>query len=247
MSDMNQLFEKKQTWEKKEIAQIEYNLLKGIMGCRTVEAVEAAITYAHYLNSVGINNANYPIFLKVLGVKNHWVIDALLGTRDPFLFMSSIQPNYFIIGTCFSFLAKYLKGDIYPKTLGIILGVFQTAFNSPLDGYRIYPPTIADLNSLGKHLVEDKGQEDLLNRSILDIMDKLSQLEGVSHDEEMEAVAVHAHNIRNNFFDTTKKLVAVIPDVLLKHEPNLDKEVPPRKASSVEGEPAAKKKEAPKQ
>jgi hypothetical protein len=228
MSDMTQLFDKKQSWTKNEISMIEYNLLRGSMGCRTTEAVESAITYAHYLNSVGINNSNYPIFLKVLGVKNHWVIDALLGTRDPFLFMSSIQPNYFIVGTCFSFLAKFLKGDIYPKTLGIILGVFQTTFNSPLDGYKIYPPTIADLNSLGKHLVEEKGQDDLLNRSILDIMDKFSQLEGLGKDEEMEAVAVHAHNIRNNFFDSSKNLVQVIPDVLLKHEQNLDKEVPPR-------------------
>jgi hypothetical protein len=229
MTQLTQLFDKKQSWTKQEISMIEYNLLKGSMGCRTIEAVECAITYAHYLNSVGINNANYPIFLKVLGVKNHWVIDSLLGTRDPFLFMSSIQPNYFIVATCFTFLAKYLKGDIYPKTLGIILGVFQTTYNSPLDGYKIYPPSIADLNSLGKHLVEEKGQDDLLNRSILDIMDKFSQLEGLGKDEEMEAVAVHAHNIRNNFFDTSKKLVEIIPDVLLKHEKNLDKEISPRK------------------
>ena len=63
---MEELFEKKQTWERVEIAQIEYNLLKGIMGVRTAEAVEAAMTYAHYLNSVGITNANYPVFLKLL-------------------------------------------------------------------------------------------------------------------------------------------------------------------------------------
>ena len=176
--NMKELFEKKQTWERGEIAQIEYNMLKGIMGVRTQEAVEAAITYAHYLNSVGITNGNYPVFLKLLRVRNHHVIDALLGTRDPFLFMSSIQPNYFIVATCFSFLSRYRKGEIYPKTLGIILGVFQATYSTPLDGYKIYPPTIADVNSLGKHLNEDKGQDDLLNRSILDILDKISSLEG---------------------------------------------------------------------
>jgi hypothetical protein len=108
------------------------------------------------------------------------------------------------------------------------LGVFQATYNSPLDGFKIYPPSIADINSLGKHLIEDKGQDDLLNRSILDILDKVSELEGQGVDEDMEDLAVHAHNIRNNFYDSTKKLVQVIPIVLLKTEPNLDKEVEPR-------------------
>lgn len=227
---MEELFEKKQTWNKEEIAQIGYNLLNGFMNVRTDEAVEAALTYATFLNSTGINNNNYPVFLKVLGVRNKYVIDALLGTRDPFLFMSSIQPNYFIVATCFSFLTKYHTGEIYSKTLGIILGVFQTTYNSPLDGYKIYPPSISDINSLGKHLIEEKGQDDLLNRSILDILDKISELEGQGVNENMEDLAVHSHNIRNNFFDSKKKIVAVVPDVLLRTEPNLDLEVLPRKS-----------------
>jgi hypothetical protein len=155
---MKELFDKKQDWTDSEVQFIEYNMLKGILGCRTVEAVEAAITYASYLNFTGITNGNYPVFLNILTVRNHHVIDALLGTRDPFLFMSSIQPNYFIVATCFSILTKYRKAEIYPKTLGIILGVFQTTYNSPLDGYKIYPPSVADVNSLGKHLNEEKGR-----------------------------------------------------------------------------------------
>jgi hypothetical protein len=242
---MKELFEKKQTYSKEDIARIEYNLLMGLSNVRTTEAVEAAITYAKFLNSVGINNSNYPVFLKVLGIRNGNVIDALLGTRDPFLFMSSIQPNYFIVATCFSFLARYHTGEIYSKSLGIILGVFQATFNSPLDGYKIYPPSIADVNSLGKHLIEDKGQDDLLNRSILDILDKISELEGLGIDEYMEDLAVHAHNIRNNFFDSTKRLVDVIPEVLLKTEPNLDKEIQPRK--TVKLNQAEKKTESPKE
>ena len=227
---MKELFDKKQDWSEGEVQQIEYYMLKGILGCRTIEAVEAATTYASYLNFTGITNGNYPVFLNILTVRNHNVIDALLGTRDPFLFMSSIQPNYFIVATCFSILTKYRKAEIYPKTLGIILGVFQTTYNSPLDGYKIYPPSVADVNSLGKHLNEEKGQDDLLNRSILDILDKLSSLEGQNVDEDMEDLAVHAHNIRNNFFDSKKHLVDVIPEVQLRLEPNLDKDVQPRKS-----------------
>lgn len=237
---MKELFDKKQDWSETEVQQIEYNMLKGILGCRTIEAVEAATTYSSYLNFTGITNGNYPVFLNILTVRNHNVIDALLGTRDPFLFMSSIQPNYFIVATCFSILTKYRKAEIYPKTLGIILGVFQTTFNSPLDGYKIYPPSVADVNSLGKHLNEEKGQDDLLNRSILDILDKLSSLEGQNVDEDMEDLAVHAHNIRNNFFDSKKHLVDVIPEVQLRLEPNLDKDVQPRKSVPLaEAESAA--------
>ena len=243
---MKELFEKRQTWTQTDIATIEYALLKGLMGVRTSEAVEAAVTDGNYLNSLGITNSNYPIFLKVLGVRNHYVIDALLGTRDPFLFMSSIQPNYFIVATCFSFLAKYHPAEIYSKTLGIILGVFQAAFNSPLDGYKIYPPTIADVNSLGKHLIEEKGQDDLLNRSILDVLDKMSELEGQHVDEEMEDLAVHAHNIRNNFFDSTKRLVDVIPNVILRSEPNMDPEIDPREQVSLDKAETAGTKPKPK-
>lgn len=243
---MTELFEKKQTWNKQEVAQIEYNLLKGIMGVRTPEAVEAAITYAKYLNSVGVTNSNYPVYLKLLGVRSHAVIDALLGTRDPFLFMSSIQPNGFIVATCFSFLAAYHTGEIYSKTLGIIMGVFQATYNSPLDGYKIYPPTIADVNSLGKHLIEEKGQDDLLNRSILDILDKLSELQGQGIDESMEAIAVHSHNIRNNFYDSTKRLVDIIPDVLLRKEPNLDQETFARRSVKLKEAGATKSETAKK-
>jgi hypothetical protein len=225
---MKELFEKKQDWTELEVQTIEYSMLKGIIGCRSIEAVEAAMTYASYLNFTGITNGNYPVFLNILTVRNHHVIDALLGTRDPFLFMSSIQPNYFIVATCFSILTKYRKGEIYPKTLGIILGVFQAAYNSPFDGYKIYPPTVADVNALGKHLNEEKGQDDLLNRS--------------NTDEDMEDLAVHAHNIRNNFFDTTKRLVDVIPEVLLRTEPNLDKDVQPRKRVPLEEAAAAAQK-----
>jgi len=112
---MKELFEKKQDWADSEVQQIEYSMLKGILGCRTTEAVEAAITYASYLNFTGITNGNYPVFLNILTVRNHHVIDALLGTRDPFLFMSSIQPNYFIVSTCFAILTKYRKAEITPR------------------------------------------------------------------------------------------------------------------------------------
>ena len=75
-------------WDDARIIEIENSLLQGILGCRTTESVEAAITYAKFLSSIGITSENYPVFLKMLEIENHWVIDSLIGERDPFLMLS---------------------------------------------------------------------------------------------------------------------------------------------------------------
>ena len=226
-----------------QISEIENNLLQGILGCRTTEAVEAAVTYAKFLSSVGITPDNYPLFLKMLEIENHWVIDALVANRDPFLMLSPVQPNKFIVNKIFAMLTKWRKGGIYSTNLSVILGVIQTVYSSPSNGYRIYPLNIADLNALGKHLNKEHGQDDPLNRVILDILENLSDLEG-KEDSEMEEIAIHASAVRNAFFDDRKEMEDVIPPVLLV---TLDDrtEVPPRTLKRVVTE-AKPKKAAPK-
>lgn len=221
------------------ISEIENNLLQGILGCRTTEAVEAAVTYAKFLSSVGITPDNYPLFLKMLEIENHWVIDALVANRDPFLMLSPVQPNKFIVNKIFAMLTKWRKGGIYSTNLSVILGVIQTVYSSPSNGYRIYPLNIADLNALGKHLNKEHGQDDPLNRVILDILENLSDLEG-KEDSEMEEIAIHASSVRNAFFDDRKEMEDVIPPVLLV---TLDDrtEVPPRKLKRVAIEKKPKK------
>jgi hypothetical protein len=201
-------------WDESRIIEIENSLLQGIFGCRTTEAVEAAVTYAKFLSSIGISPENYPVFLKMLEIENHWVIDALIGERDPFLMLSPVQPNQFIVNRIFAMMTKWHKGGIYSKNLSIILGVLQSVYSSPKDGYRIYPLSIADLNALGKHLKKENGQDDPLNRVILEILDSLSELEGQGNTD-MEEVAIHSSAIRNAFFDNRKQMEDVIPPVLL--------------------------------
>lgn len=225
-------------WDESRIVEIENNLLQGIFGCRTTEAVEAAITYAKFLSSIGITPENYPVFLKMLEVENHWVIDALIGERDPFLMLSPVQPNKFIVHRIFAMMTRWHKGGIYSKNLSVILGVLQSVYSSPKDGYRIYPLRIADLNALGKHLKKDDGQDDPLNRVILEILDNLSDLEGEGNTD-MEEVAIHAAAIRNAFFDNRKQMEDVIPPVLLVTVDDRV-EIPPRKLKRIA---SAQKKE----
>lgn len=223
------ILDREKIYTNDDIMIIENYILNGILGCRTTEAVEACITYARFLNKTGLTNENYPLFVKVMEVGNHWVIDALIGERDPFLFLSSIQPNNKILQACFCLLAERHPGGIYAKTLSVILGVLQAAYNVPDDGYQIYPLTISDVNALGKHLDEESGQEDSLNRCILDILEKISHLEGIASDEvrDMEELAIHANEIRSFFFDDTKRISEVIPPVILVRMNYKDLEVAP--------------------
>jgi len=215
------------------MSEIENRLTQGVFGCRSTEAVEAAITYAQYLSSVGITPENYPVFLRMLEIENHWVIDALIGGRDPFLLLSGVQPNKYIVGRILAMMTRWHKGGIYPKNLSVILGVLQSVYSSPRDGYRIYPLSIADANAIGKHLDKEKGQDDPLNRAILEVLEKISELEE-SGNRELEEVAIHASAIRNAFFDDRKSMENVIPPVLLVTVGDR-KEVAPRKEVVVAG------------
>jgi hypothetical protein len=235
-----------ETWDDSRIFETETRLIQGVFSARTTEAVEAAITFSKYLSTVGITPENYPVFLKILEIENHWVVDALIGNRDPFLLLSAVQPNEFIVSRIFAMMTKWHKGGIYHKNLSVILGVLQSVYSSPRDGYRIYSLRIADVNALGKHLDKDKGQDDPLNRVILEILDKISFLEDTGNSE-IEEIAIHASSVRNAFFDHRKTMEDVIPPVLLV---TIDdrKEVPPRRQViiSAPSRPSQQEKKAEK-
>lgn len=216
-----------QTWTKESIADIEIDILENMIGCRTVEAVESAVSFAQFLKLSGLSNDNYPLFIKILEVENHWVIDTLIGEKDPYLLLCPIQPNNYLIMSAFSLLTKWHPGGIYPVTLSIVLGVLQTAYSSPMDGYKIYNSSINDINNLGKHLNKEMGQDDGNNRCILDILDKLGSLEGTTQNHDIEEMSRQSNAIRTFFFDKRKKMEDVLPQVLLTKSDYVTKEVAP--------------------
>ena len=214
-------------WSRESIMGVEINIIERMIGCRTVEAVEASISYARFLRLSGLNNSNYPLFLRLLEVENHWVIDRLVGGKDPFLLLSSIHPNNYLILSAFKLLTNWHPGGIYPKTLAIILGSLQAAFSSPKDGYRIYNVSINDVNNLGKHLNKETGQDDPNNRVILDILDRLGSLAGTTENPDIEQMARQSNAIRTFFFDKRKKMEEIIPQVLLVKSDYIAKEIAP--------------------
>ena len=225
--DKEQLKTVDDAWSKESIMDVEINIIERMIGCRTIEAVESSISYARFLRLSGLDNDNYPLFLRLLEVENHWVIDSLIGNKDPFLLLSSVHPNNYLILNAFRLLTNWHPGGIYPKTLAIILGVLQAAFSSAKDGYRIYNASINDINNLGKHLNKELGQDDANNRCMLDILDRFGSLAGTSSSPDVEQTARQANNIRTFFFDKRKKMEDIIPQVLLVKSDYIAKEIPP--------------------
>jgi hypothetical protein len=216
-----------EAWSKESIQEVEIGIVERMIGCQTVEAVEASISYAKFLQRSGLSNDNYPLFIRLLEVENHWVIDSLLGNKDPFLVLSSVQPNNYLLLAAFKLCTKWHPGGIYPKTLSIVLGVLQAAYSSPKDGYKIYNVSINDVNNLAKHMNKETGQEDQNNRCILDILDRLGSLEGTGGNNNIEQMSRQANSIRTFFFDKRKKMEDVIPQVLLVKSDYIAKEVAP--------------------
>jgi hypothetical protein len=216
----------KEIWSEESIFRVENHIINNIFASRTPDAVEAAITYAKFLRLSGLTNQNYPLFLKLLEIDNHWVIDSLLGDSDAFLFLTRILPTKHLLSTAFRLLTNWHPGGIYPKTLSIVLGILQAAYSYAKDGYAVHNVTINDINNLGKHMNKEKGQTNSVNRAILDILDRISLLEGQG-GEEMELIARQCNLVRSHFFDKRKKMEDAIPQVLLVKSDFLVKEVLP--------------------
>jgi hypothetical protein len=214
-------------WTRESILSVENQILQQVFAGRTPDAAAAAVCFARFLSLSGLDSENYPLFLKMLEIENHWVLDNLIGDGDPFLLLSTVPPNEYLTRKCFVLLTRWRPGGTYPKTLAIVLGVLQNTYSSPKDGYKIYPLSIADVDNLGKHLQKDAGQSDPQNRCILDILDRIGSLEGLRWSETMEQVARQAIQIRSYFFDDTKTLEDCIPQVLLVRGDYREVEVAP--------------------
>lgn len=220
-------------WQEEDLNKLELSFLTNIFKCNEGEGVDATIAYAKYLYHIGANSDNYPIYLKLIGLRNHWVVDAMIGDKKPETYFSHVQINYFILQECFKTFTDASRGGIYEKTLLVFLGIMQVTYRNALEGYRVYPPSITDINNLGKHLDEEKDQRDPLNMSILTLLDSIASLVAPGRPEEDQdiiSLATQANNIRGKFLDMTKNLAEAIPDLLLKTENLQEKEVAPTKS-----------------
>lgn len=221
-------------WSEKEINDLELSFLHKMFDCSTQEGVDAAYSYAKFLSKEGLNPDNYPLFLKLFSTGNHWIVDALLENNDPDKFFKVVQPNSFILSFCIEMLRNKKAGEIYPKLFLVILGILNVAYENPTEGYKIYPLTVEDVNNIGKQLDKSLGQKDNVNKAVLHLLDRLSDLVGNLPPENkiIEQVATQANKIRGKFLDETKRLDEAIPPELLVRGDYKKNEIKPSLASS---------------
>jgi len=218
-------------WSEQEIDALALSYINDIFECKDGYSCFVAVAFAHYLvGKIGLNPDNYPVFFRLIESGNRWVIEALCEGRDPEKFFQTIQPNSFMLKECFRMLTKWKPGEIYPKALIIIFGLLTLCYEVPEEGLRLYPPTVTDINNLGKHLDKSKDQMDPVNRTILTILDRISSLiepQKPLPSRDIQDVALQANNIRGKFLDMTKHLNEAIPDILLERGDYTRNEVRP--------------------
>jgi hypothetical protein len=191
------------------------SLASNVILCNTPEHVDAAAALAQAVSGAGMSNRNYLLFLTLLETNHPYVIDILVGRRNPFLLFAPIKPNWFLVKETFRILAKFKGNELAVKALLALLGIVQNAYKTSKDGYKIYPLKMSDVYNIGKHLDPDQDQLDPRNRLLLEILFDIYFVGIDSDDRATKQIGIKANDIRMAFFDHTKRLLDAIPDVLL--------------------------------
>ncbi len=196
---------------------LKFKFITEILESRSVASANSLWTYAYFLNKHGINSDNYPIYINMLASNNKYAIETLLEGHEPEKYLDCVAPNPYIVKATFATFAKFKSNEIYEKSLRVFLGFLYKVYASAQEGYQLYPPTIADVNSLGKFLDESRDQDYPLNRGILDCLGCLADLEA-PHETDLvkRDVAAQAGRIRSDFFDAKRRLKQSITEVILE-------------------------------
>jgi hypothetical protein len=191
------------------------SLTRSVILCNTPEHVDATAALACAISCSGMSNRNYLLFLTLLETNNPFVIDILIGQRNPFLLFTPIKPNWFLLKETFRILAKFKGNELSVKALLALLGIIQNAYKTSKDGYKIYALRMSDIYNIGKHLDKERDQLDPRNRLLLEILLDIYFVGIDSDNKAAKQIGIKANDIRMAFFDHTKRMLDAIPDVLL--------------------------------
>jgi hypothetical protein len=201
--------------DRKLIRDHAHTVREALFACTTQPQVECSVAFARYLSYSGLNNDNYWLFLRLIMTNNPWVIDELLHERTPRLLFSTIRPEIELLDAAFEMLFSRHPEEMYTPALEAVLGIIQNAYFDPDDGFRIRRLTIMDINALGKFLVKSEPQDNLLNKLILEILDRIAQVGVYYGEQDKNVLSKHAFNVRYAYFDHTRNLIDAIPEPLL--------------------------------
>lgn len=204
------------SWTEEDILSIHGDIVTEFMKSDEDHGVNAAVEYAKYLKYRGLNNNNYPMFLDLLLHDNEEVIYALLADGVVFDQFKKLQRTQYLVNACFELLKRFQPGNIYDLTLESLLRVLKQQYRNAPVGYSLYPPSIDELNAIGKFLDQSRTQTDDLNRLILDIFSDLGELNSKDiKDHRIDRIGAHANRIRSAFLDNQATLGEAIPEGIM--------------------------------
>jgi len=202
----------KDSWAEGEILKLHADIVSSFMESDEEHGISAAVEYAKYLKYKGLDNQNYPIFLDLLLHEKEEVINALLSDGIVFDQFKKLQRTNYLMKACFELLKRFLPGKIYELTIETLLHVLKLHYRNAPVGYNLYPPSIDELNYIGKFLDKTKHQTDKINRMILDILSDLGELSSKdTKDHRIDRIGAHANRIRSAFLDNKAHLQEAIP------------------------------------
>jgi len=207
---------------------LKHRTITEILNASTASDATHLWAYASFLNHLGINPDNYPLYINMLASNNRYSIDILLAGHEPEHYLDCVAPNPFIVKSTFENFADFKSNEIYEKSLRVFLGFLYKVYRSAEEGYMLYPVTIAEVNSLGKFLVEDQDQDWPLNRAILDVLACIADLD-MPHETDIDKrnVAAQAGRIRSDYFDHKRSLKQSITEVILEKAKDPKFGIPP--------------------
>jgi hypothetical protein len=203
---------------------VKQQYLYDVLAAKDVQAATALYAYAQFLNRHPLRYEYFPLYLKVFEANNRYAIDAMLEGYENESFLDMvIIPNHYVVEKIFRLLGLHMSNSLYEKTVLVLCGFVRRVYMMVEDGYRIFQPTINDLNGLAKHLNEDEDQDFPGNRTILDILQYLSGLDNLNEtDKQKLDIGRQANRIRGDFLDDKRKLLQAITSAVLKKAESVD-------------------------
>jgi hypothetical protein len=207
---------------------LKHRFITEVLDSATAKAANALWAYASFLNHLGIDPDNYPLYINLLASNNRFAIDVLLKDHEPEHYLDCVAPNPYIVKATFETFAQFKSNEIYEKSLRVFLGFLFKVYTSAQEGYQLFPVTVAHVNSLGKFLDESQDQDWPLNRGILDVLGCIADLD-MPHEPDMDKrnVAAQAGRIRSDFFDHKRRLTQSITEVILEKAKDPKFGIPP--------------------
>jgi hypothetical protein len=211
------------TITKEHLDWLKHKWMSLVREARDARTATGLCAYASFLNAWGITSDTYPLYLDLLGSNNRWAAEVLLQGHEPETYLDCVVPNHFIVKTIFETLYSYKKNELYPLILRVFFGLLMKVYRSPQEGWALYPPTVADVNALGRILDKAADQDEPINRDVLDILAGIADLDRPHEtDDNKKTIAMHAGRIRSDYFDRKRRLNQSITDVLLEEVKNPD-------------------------